>query len=420
MINFDKKILSDKRNSFIPNIDTILCSNVLQTKFIKEVLSEEFDNIDNFVKLSLYVDKITVNCPKMTSHHKELIVESLWSEYEFLSEKLPDVYKNFDDFYKELNSKLTKISEKEILNGNKNTFGFTKGKTIVFKDSLEDIPDEADEIYVKHITHEINHAFSNSSKSTGLCKKLFNVYRKEYVTNEYETEYLASKVLESNFPNFNKLKAFNLNLQKEDGTKSSVNMKTSLYNYKEGSLFIEAFNTIFGDEVIDTYYRKENSLSNIFYDNKKYSKELKKSLKTFISDFTEIVDTVKNYEDLSSYSLSEKSLNKLENSFLSLCLNLRNEHIIMNSDIPKIKDSLSRDYFKTVEDDFSFGEKVSKKLEILLTNDYIPSNNEVIDILNKEIGTTKKFSEDVFEVNTIKNKDKTTHLVKNNNIEFEI
>ena len=338
------------------------------------------DNLENLSKIAVLMDSKFLARSKFSEIQKELMIETVYSQYEFLN-KLIGL--EFDDYLKEIHNNLNEINNKEWAFPGTNVYNaeglYSNDKIYLSKKRLL----ENDNKYlVTKFCHELNHCYLGDKQLKSYAEDMF-------------TESAVYEIIKENFPEFIiKDKDFTIKFSDGDTLKTKVVQK----GYAEISLLAEKLNKISKNEFLEKYFSKNFLNSEIKELNEIHSK---------YNNFYESKKTNKGLHDKNYFLELENSLEKLiTKEVLKKNLDTKSiKPIIEESprELQKDKINLNEKMFQNISDKIVLREKAKKNKESFIENTPI-----------KEVHKT----EDDFKYNNdnIKTKDNIEH---NNKIYLE-
>lgn len=235
----------------------------------EDIVSANITDLAGLIEMEKYINSINISL-LFTKHHKQLIIESIYSVQESLIQM--DIFDTRKNFVKYLRTKLSKIECKDKLrNAYKNTKGKTERRKIYI---LKEVLSYKDNIFAILFTHELVHAISSGRYSIGLID--WGIGAKSYIgktiqecvcggilqdkdINEAETEYLACNFLENNFLSDAEYEKYDLELYPNH----KVEICYKGCSYYEFAVYMDVINFIFSGELEKAYLKDGNSLKKI-------------------------------------------------------------------------------------------------------------------------------------------------------------
>lgn len=234
-----------------------------------DIISAKIKDLEGLVQVEQYINRIRIS-KLFTKHHKQLIVESIYSVQESLIKM--GIFDSGENFIKYLQRKLKRIECADKSNTTQNSVNgkaerrkiFIKSRTLKYKDSF----------FAMLFTHELVHAISSGKYSVGLVGWGIGVRTyigkiiqecicggilKDKDINEAETEYLAYKFLESNFLNDVEYERYELELN----SNHKVMICYKGCYYYEFAVYMDVINYIFAGELEKAYLVDGNCLKKL-------------------------------------------------------------------------------------------------------------------------------------------------------------
>ena len=339
MFYINKKLLNNKKSYLKNNLDTIE-----STKIAKKIDKND-EKLEILAICSLFVES-RLEEDSFTSTKRELIVESLFSQFEFIQDRF-----GFDiNYYLDvLDRELRNISQKPIENiGGKGQYmGSTK--------KIEITNDMEDDDFLIAFTHELNHCFVNKLNTK---KELIKNNKFRFSSfEEMQNQFLTLKILEDNFPQ---------SIREKEYIVSFIDSNNKLRIQAEDDRYVEIvqmgkiLNKIFGDDLIKVYY--EDSFDT-------FRKRLNNS-----EDFSRAMNL--RFESLSGAyfifggadNIKLKDYLKLEDACASIIARYIKENDLDDKEILKIKTIVLENPRILIPDNINLNERMINQIDSILEN----------------------------------------------------
>lgn len=374
-------------NKFLYANNTIkIIKNQYKSKeksIFSEVITKKINNdnnLENLSKIAVLMDSKFLSRSKFSEVQKELMIETVYSQYEFLNK---NINLELDDYLKEIHNNLNEINNKEWAFPGTNVYKaeglYTNDKIYLSKKRLL----ENDNKYlVTKFCHELNHCY------------LGNKQLKSY-TEDMFTESAVYEIIKENFPEFIiKDKDFTIKFSDGDTLKTKVVQKS----YSEVSLLAETLNKITKNEFLQKYFTK--SFSNLEI------KELNE-IHSRYNDFYESKKTNKGLYNKNYFLELENSLEKL----------ITKEVLKRDLDIKIIKPIIEENPRELQKDIINLNEKMFQRISDKITLREKAKKDKEKFIENTQIKEVHK-TEDDFKYNN-ENYEIKDNIENNNKIHLE-